>query len=110
MLDTAVFVLDVASGEEQRITPWNRNFGEPDWSPGGEWIVMADHPLHSYKAPAGAYVSTLYRIHPDGSGLEQIVFTAVTHNSRELWLLPTAGGKPDPVTNGGIATHGTMQP
>jgi Tol biopolymer transport system component len=51
--------------------------------------------------------ATQPRYTPDG---QQIVFTAVTHNSRELWLLPTSGGKPDRVTNGGIATHGTMQP
>jgi Tol biopolymer transport system component len=127
---TAVFVLDVSTGQQTRITDWGDDFGEPDWSPDGHWIVMATHPLHSFNF--GSYESNLYRVHPDGSGLEpltfyegrnvratqpdytpdgrSIVFTAVTPNSRELWILPADGGKRYRVTNGGIATHGTMQP
>ena len=132
VLATAVFILDVATAEEHQLTPWSLDFGEPDWSPDGNWIVMASYPLHSYNSGVGAHHSNLFRIHPNGTGLEQItsyqatqaratqpryapdgtgiVFTAVTHNSRELWIQPNADGKPTRVTNGGIATHGTLQP
>ena len=132
VLATAVFTIDVVTAQERQLTPWSLNFGEPDWSPGGNWIVMATYPLHSYNSGVGQVPSNLYRIHPDGTGLEQItrykpdqmratqprytrdgtgiVFTAVTHNSRELWIQPLPSGKSTRVTNGGIATHGTLQP
>ncbi len=76
--------------------------------------------------------SHLYRIHPDGTGLEQltdftsadlratqpqytpdgkwIVFTAVTPATRSLWAIPAAGGDPVEIAAGGIYTHGTWQP
>ena len=126
---TAVFVLRIATGQETRLTEWGDDYGEPDWSPDGRWIVMASHPLHSFNF--GSYSSNLFRIRPNGSGLQpltsyagderatqpryvpdgrSIVFTAVTPTARELWILPASGGAPQRVTTGGIATHGTMQP
>lgn len=126
---TAVFVLDIASGTETRITKWGRDFGEAGWSPDGRWIVMATHPLHSFNF--GSYRSNLFRVHPNGRGLQKlthyhgdlratqprytpdgrgIVLTAVTSSARELWIIPASGGKAHRVTHGGIATHGTLQP
>jgi TolB protein len=79
-----------------------------------------------------AKVSNLYRIHPDGTGLEQltfnestdlratqprytpdgnwIIFTAVTSSSRSLWVIPAEGGEPVVLAPGGIYTHGAWQP
>jgi Tol biopolymer transport system component len=126
---TAVFVLRIATGQETRLTEWADDYGEPDWSPDGRSIVMASHPLHSFNF--GSYSSNLFLIRPDGSGLRpltgyvgdqratqprytpdgrSIVFTAVSPTARELWIIPAAGGTTQRVTQGGIATHGTMQP
>jgi Tol biopolymer transport system component len=127
-LDTAVFVLRIASGKQTRITDWAADLGEPDWSRDGRWIVVASHPLHSFD---GSYRSGLFLIRPDGGGLHaltrygdelratqprfapdgrSLVFTAVTPTARELWILPASGGAARRVTHGGIATHGTLQP
>jgi Tol biopolymer transport system component len=126
---TAVFVLRISTRQETRLSEWADDLGEPDWSPDGRWIVLASHPLHSFNV--GSYSSNLFRIRPDGSGLQpvtsydgelratqpryvpdarSIVFTAVTPGARELWIIPTSRGATQHVTRGGIATHGTMQP
>lgn len=103
--------------------------GESDWSPDdGEWMVFATHPLALFDGGE----SHLYRIHPDGTGMEKltdftsaelratqpqytpdgewIVFTAVTSSSRSLWAIPAEGGEPVEIAPGGIYTHGTWQP
>jgi Tol biopolymer transport system component len=102
----------------------------PDWSPDGEWIVFDTYPLQEFQC---CQVSNLYRMRPDGSGIEQlthyetadlratqprytpdgqwIVFTAVTPASRDLWAIPAAGGEPIVLAAGdGFYTHGTWQP
>ncbi len=108
---TAVFVMDVSGAHERQLTDWNMFAGDGDWSPDGEWIVFGTHPLPAFNF--SSEVSNLYRMHPDGSGMEQlthhdtgdlratqprytpngrwILFTAVTSSSRELWLMPAAG-------------------
>ena len=131
LVGTAVFVVDVATGTETRLTDWSDAFGDPDWSPDGEWIVMDSRGLSSFGF-SKTIESNLYRMRPDGSGVEQLthyrgskvravqprytpdgsalVFTARTPNSLELWIMPATGGKPWVVENGGVHTHGTMQP
>lgn len=132
-------MLDVASGQETKITDDATFAGDPDWSPDGEWIVYSTYPLNDFNHVAK--VSNLYRIHPDGSGMEQltdydidqlratqprytpdgkwIVFTAVIpesgyglgQNLRQLWALPADGGQPVVIAaDGRIYTHGTWQP
>ena len=103
--------------------------GEPDWSPDGNWIVFATHPLHQFQC---CEQSNLYRVHPDGSGMEPltrfegselratqprytrdgkwILFTQVTPSSRTLSALPADGGQVVAITTSGIYTHGTWQP
>jgi Tol biopolymer transport system component len=77
-------------------------------------------------------VSNLYRMHPDGSGMEQlthyvtaelraahprytpdgqwILFTSVTPETRSLWVIPAESGEPIVIAPGGIYGHGTWQP
>ena len=134
----AIFVIDSNGGEEQQLTDWEMIAGYPDWSPDGEWIVFATHPLWSFNFDA--VVSNLYRMRPDGTGIEQltfyetpamranqphytpdgkwILFTAVQPTSapgerrsdRSLWAIPAEGGDPVVIVQGGTYTHGTWQP
>jgi Tol biopolymer transport system component len=126
----AIFVIDANGGQEQQLTKWELIAGYPDWSPDAKWIVFATHPLDSFNFDH--IVSNLYRMHPDGSDIEQltfhetpdiranqprytpdgkwIIFITVKPSSRSLWVIPAAGGEPIVITQGGIYTHGTWQP
>jgi Tol biopolymer transport system component len=127
---TALYVVDVATGIETKLTEGDLFAGDSDWSAGDDWIVFSTYPLNDFQC---CQVSNLYRIQPDGSGLEQLtdetspdvrltqprftpdgerlVVTGVTSKGRELWILPAdATGEPIVVSPGGIFTHGTWQP
>jgi Tol biopolymer transport system component len=126
---TAVFVVNADGTDERRLTDPAISAGDPDWSPDGIWIVFSTNPLHESGC---CKVSNLFRMHPDGSGMEQlthyetvgvratqprytpdgqyIVFTAVRPSSRSLWAIPAEGGEPILLAHGGIFTHGTWQP
>jgi TolB protein len=126
--DTSVYVMDADGTGERRLTDPALEAGEADWSPDGRWIVYATHPLNEFGC---CHESNLYRVHPDGSGVEQlthfsgdqggtqpsytpdgtwIVFTEVTPESRNLWAIPSDGGDPVELVQGGIYTHGHWQP
>jgi Tol biopolymer transport system component len=127
--DTAVYVMNADGTGERRLTDPALEAGEADWSPDGKWIVYATHPLNEFGC---CHESNLYRVHPDGSGVEQlthfsgavqggtqpnytpdgtwIVFTEVTPDSRNLWAIPSDGGDPVEIAQGGIYTHGHWQP
>jgi Tol biopolymer transport system component len=124
---TAVYVIDANGRHERRLTKPDLVAGEPDWSPDGNWIVFATHPLHQFDC---CEQSNLYRVHPDGSGLEPltrfegagrratqprytrdgkwILFTTASSSSRSLSALPADGGQPVAIPTAG--THGTWQP
>jgi Tol biopolymer transport system component len=126
---TAVFVINADGTNEQRLTDPALFAGSPDWSPDGEWIVFSTHPLLEFQC---CQVSNLYRMHADGSGMEQlthyateelraahprytpdrqwILFTSVTPETRSLWVIPAEGGEPIVLAPGGIYGHGTWQP
>ncbi len=126
---TALYVLDVATGQETKLTDDALFAGDSDWSADDEWLIFSTYPLNDFQC---CFVSNLYRVHPDGTGLEQlttytdvdlratqprytpdgesILFTAVSEGSRELWVMPADGGEPIVVSPGGIYTHGTWQP
>jgi len=126
---TALYVLSLETGQELKLTDDATFAGDSDWSQGDEWLVFSTYPFNDFQC---CEVSNLYRIHPDGTGLEQlthyetdalratqprytpagewIVFTAVSSSSRELWVMPAEGGEPIVVKAGGIHTHGTWQP
>lgn len=127
---TAVFSIEADGTHQRRLTDPKMFAGDPDWSPDGQWIVFSTYPLNEFNFTPK--ISNLYRIHPDGSGLEQlthnetadlratqprytpdgswIIYTAVRPNSRSLWAIPADGGTPVVITAGGIYTHGTWQP
>jgi Tol biopolymer transport system component len=128
---TAVYIVNADGSGERRLTDPVDFAGEADWSPDGDWIVFATYPLHEFNQSTPK-TSNLYRIHPDGSGMEQltfnettgtratqpqytpdgkwIIFTSVTPSSRSLWAIPAEGGEPVVIAQGGIYTHGTWQP
>jgi Tol biopolymer transport system component len=107
---TAVYVMNADGTDAHRLTDPAMFAGFPDWSPDGTWIVFDTYPLLEFQC---CQVSNLYRIHPDGSGMEQlthyptkdlratqprytpdgqwIVFTSVTAETRRLWGIPGVG-------------------
>jgi TolB protein len=123
-----VFVIGVDGTNERRLTEPRMVAGEPDWSPDGEWIVFSTYPLNVFQSGGD---SQLYRMRPNGTGLEQltrledvratqpryspdgawIVFTSVTGSQRSLWAVPAEGGEPVVLADqGSIHTHGVWQP
>ena len=106
--DTAIFVLDLASGDELQVTPW-ADASILDWSPDGAWIVYVRGWWRDQTDEGD-----LWRIHPDGSGLEQlttidtngsslhrprytpdgawVLFSVETEATDRLWAVPAAGG------------------
>jgi Tol biopolymer transport system component len=127
---TALYVVDVATGVETKLTDDGLFAGDSDWSSDDEWLVFSTYPLNDFQC---CQISNLYRSHPDGSGLEQLtdesspdmrltqprftpdgerlVVTADLADARELWILQAdASGEPIVVSKGGIYTHGTWQP
>ena len=109
---TSVYVIDADGTNERRLTGPSLPMGEAAWSPDGAWIVLSSYPLFEFgEAPAP---SNIYRIRPDGTGLEQltfnsgsdpratipsfspdgawIVFTSVTATGRNLAVIPADGG------------------
>lgn len=125
----SVHLLDLESLSEQRLTEPEMFAAEPDWSPDGEWLVFNTYPYYEFDC---CKVSNLYRIRPDGSGLEQltffdssvlravqprytpdgewILFAAVTTGARSLWAIPADGGDPFEILHGGFYTHASWQP
>lgn len=125
---TAVYVVNADGTGETRLTDPGMVAGAPDWSPDGQWIVFSTYPLNVFQ---GGGDSQLYRIHPDGTGLEQltafqsvratqprytpdgewILFTAVRPRHRSIWAMPAEGGAPVVVArHERIYTHPTWQP
>ena len=125
---SAVYVFDLATGQETKLTDDALVGGDADWSADDEWIVFSTYPLRDFCCE----VSNLYRIRPDGSELEQltthetaaeratqprvtpdgqwIVFTGVNADGRLPMLMPADGGEPIAVAPSGIYTHPAWQP
>lgn len=125
----SVWVMNADGTNPRQLTDPEMVAGDPDWSPDGEWIVFSTYPLLAHDC---CQVSNLYRMHPDGSGMEQltfytdeslratqprytpdgrwIVYTSVTPETRSLWAMPGEGGDPIVIVRGGVYTHGAWQP
>jgi len=65
----AVFVADLGTSKERRITHWDLHPAYPDWSTTGQ-IVFNGHDLRA--EPDTTEAANLYTIHPDGSNLREI--------------------------------------
>ncbi len=126
---TAVYVLDLATVQERQLTPDEMFGGDSDWAPDGESLIFSTYPLNDFQC---CRVSDLYRVGVDGSGLEpvteygspttratqprftpdgtRILFTLVHSSTRELTVIPAAGGDAITIARGGIYTHGAWQP
>src|SRR4051812_27517390 len=94
---TALFVLDLRTRVERRITPYALNAGDtPDWSPDGTRILFHDNQSGDPQVSAN-----LYTVRPDGSGLHQLTFeTGGTVNSLGSSFSPdgryiTVGRRPE---------------
>lgn len=131
---TAVGVVDADGRKARRLTDWNLFAGEPDWSPDGKWIVFDRFPLRAFlftDDPRVPERTDLYRMRPDGSGIQRItslrgqlratqprytpdgrsiIFTAVRPTSRTLAIVGANGGPFRQITESGFAGHGTLQP
>ena len=126
-LTTAVYVINADGTGERQLTDPDMVAGAPDWSPDGEWIVFSTYPLNVFQTEGD---SRLVRIHPDGTGLEEltatggvretqpryrpdgewIVFTVVRPDQRSLWAIPATGGDPVVIADRDVIyTHGTWQ-
>lgn len=66
---SALFVVDLATGEERQLTDWSLEATAPDWLT-NDTIVFNTCGLTFDDCPAGPM--NLYRVHADGSGLAQL--------------------------------------
>ena len=127
-ISSAVYVFDVATAEETKVTDDALFGGDADWA-GDEWIVFSTYPLRDFPC---CQVSNLYRIRFDGTELDQlthyetdavratqprvtpdgldILYTSVTVDHRVPALMPVLGGEPIEVVQSGIYTHPVRQP
>jgi hypothetical protein len=84
---SAIFVRDLDTGQEHRVTDWTMAATQLDWSPDGRWIVFAPR-VWDY----GSADRDLWRIHADGTGLERLT-RLDTSSSRLLRPLYTPDGE-----------------
>jgi TolB protein len=68
----ALWILDLATGRERRITPYPMRAGDtPDWSPDGRRILF-----HDNLDNAPDVSPNLFTVRPDGTGLTQLTFAS----------------------------------
>ena len=119
IVESAIFIRDLASGEERQVTEWDVNASVLDWSPDGEWITFV--PDSWEELDMGA-VADLWRVRVDGTGLEQltsidsptsslvrprysadgrwILFLLMNESTSRLMAIPAEGGEPIEVLPG----------
>ena len=62
----AVYVVDLASGRERRLTPWSLDAGDgPAWAPTGSTLLFRSH-------ESSPESSDYYTVRPDGRGLRRL--------------------------------------
>lgn len=75
---SAIFVADLAGGEERQLTDWDLWAAHPDWGPDGT-IAFTTYDLGAFQE--GTEPANLYTIAPDGSDLRQLT-TFSDHDTR----------------------------
>jgi hypothetical protein len=115
--DSALFTKDLETGVETQVTDWTTHASMFDWSPDGAWIVFVPDAYD-----LGAAAADLWRVHPDGTGLERlstvdtasvqlarpryspdgawILFARLGEDRDELLAIPASGGQPIAVLPG----------
>jgi TolB protein len=83
--DSALFIVNLASGAVRQITPWGLANTPGSWSPDGTKILFTGG------ASRFGDAGSLYVVHPDGSGLARITLTGTNSNSG----VQGAGWSPD---------------
>jgi Tol biopolymer transport system component len=117
----AIFVMDADGSNVRQVTDWEDMAAEPDWSPDGQWLVFAVN-------AKGAGTANVYRMHPDGTGAEQLTFASGDDNAAQprytpdgtsilftAWrpglvttsVMSADGGEPTVIVED--STHGTWQ-
>lgn len=61
----AVFTISLDGKRLRRITPWNLDASQPDYSPNGRWILFRS-------AETSDTRGNVWLVHPDGTGLHQV--------------------------------------
>lgn len=75
-----IAVVPAAGGLEQRLTTFDSNMSDPDWSPDGAELVTFSYDMgNQHTTP---HASNLYLIKPDGSDLRQLTHSSVGGNMR----------------------------
>jgi Tol biopolymer transport system component len=81
-LHRALFVASSDGSDDHRITPWALDAGDnPDWSPGGNWILFRTHE----DADRNTNIAI---VHPDGSGFRQLTHFSGQVNMRSATFSP----------------------
>jgi Tol biopolymer transport system component len=117
--DSAIFIRDLATGTERRVTDWTDHATSLDWSPDGTWIAFTKE---WWRYSDRDYQTDVWRIRTDGTGLERLtdiapdiawqpryspdgawVLFARIHPGGEtrLWAVPADGGDAVEVLPGG---------
>jgi Tol biopolymer transport system component len=73
--NTALLILNLASGALRQITPWGLANSPGSWSPDGTKILFTGGGSRFSEA------GSLYVVHPDGSALAKITLTGTNNNS-----------------------------
>ncbi|XP_057795701.1 uncharacterized protein LOC131011844 [Salvia miltiorrhiza] len=102
-----LYIMDAFDGEEgglYRLTegPWSDTMG--NWSPDGEWIVFA-----SDREDPGAGSFEMFKIHPNGTGLQKVIQSGSGGRTNHPWFSPDgkhivfttdyAGVSAEPISN-----------
>lgn len=65
--DSALFVLDLSSGAERRVTDWSTGATNLDWSPDGEWLTFVPRVWRE-----GIDARDVWRVRVDGTNLQRL--------------------------------------
>lgn len=75
-----IAVTQVEGGAERRLTAFDTNMSDPDWSPDGTQIATYSYDMGNMHTTPNA--SNLYLIKPDGTGLRQLTHSSTDGNRR----------------------------